>query len=137
MSLYNRKFETREVIPLLRRGLLVEDGDAVSRADNSGCGNRAHVAKAPRPVAGGAEVPWPRLNAGKEVPRPHANAGKAPGSCTGGTKGPRPDAVVLCQSAVRQCLALRRAAVLTYAKKACTIHHMAAGELGDSMLQIY
>ena len=128
MSRYDRKFETREMIPRLCHGLLVKDGGAVSRVDNSGGGICARYAKAQPPGA-----TWPCLNASKEVPRLCVKAGKAPRSCTGNAEGPRPDAVVLCQSAVQQYLAMTPAAVLSNAKKAYTIHHIPASELGDSM----
>ena len=95
MDRCDRKFETRDVIPLLRRGLLVKDREAVSGADNSGGGTHTRDAKAPRPGAVGAKVPRPRVNAGDVVPRPHANTG------TGGAKGTRPDVAVLIQSALR------------------------------------
>ena len=76
-------------------------------------------------------MPLPCLNAGNKVPKPHANTG------TGGAKDSRPDAVVVIQSAFRQCLALRcGAAALIDAKKARSIHHMPAGKLGDSMPRI-
>ena len=86
---YDRKSETREVIPLLCCGLLVKDLEAISRADNSGDDTCTRDVKAPLPGAGGSKVPRPCLNAGNKVPRSHANTG------TGGAKGSRPTTGVL------------------------------------------
>ena len=47
MSRFDRKFETNEVMPLLLRGLLVDDRETVSRADNSGGVTHASEAKTP------------------------------------------------------------------------------------------
>ena len=88
------KIETREVILLLCRGLLVKDYEASSNVNNSGEGTCMHNITAPRPGAVGAEVSQPCLNAGNKVPCPCVNTD------TGGAKGSQPDTAMLIQSAV-------------------------------------